>query len=147
MRMMKTLRIGLALLLVVCLPLGLFCSCGDFDTAAAKEHISGFFEKVSEENYTAARDYLHPTRRAEAKLGQYFNTLSQREGLYFKQGVTLQRYTATEIALYTSDIDGTSYKNTIQALIGSKEAVINIEIVQNEAGYGIYNLRIEAKNK
>ncbi len=143
----KMLRNGLALLLVVCLSLGVFCSCGDFDTAGAKEHIADFFKEVSAKDYVGAASYLHPSRQGKANLEQYFSTLKQREGLQFEKGVTLDRYTATEIAFYTTDVDGTSYRNTIQATIGDKAAVIEIEIVENELGYGIYNLRIEAKNK
>ncbi len=114
-------------------------SCIDGDTA--KGTIEEFLGAVSKEDYEYAKTLLHPERPAD--LMYYFESIEDAEQIDFAEGVMLVRYTGVHISAYDSSVDGSAYRTTVKVTIGDVPATLDIEIVENDAGYGIYNLNID----
>ena len=115
------------------------CS-GGISGDEAKSHINGFFEKVSSEDYEAAEGFLHPERPAD--LQEFFVSLENEKNIDFSS-INIEKYTGFRSSFYDSSVDGSAYSLTMEIAVSDKIVQMEIEIVKNDAGYGIYNLDID----
>lgn len=115
------------------------CS-GGISNNEAKAYINEFLEKVFSKDYTAAEKFLHPERPADLKA--FFETLENEENVDFSS-INNKKYTNFKSSLYDSSVGGSTYSLTMEITASDKIIQMEIEIVDNDNGYGIYNLDID----
>lgn len=130
----------LALILVLILCLSLVGCANAIKADEAKAHVKGFLGKIEAGDFTAAAKDLHPDRPAD--LEQFFSELEGELGVDFQSGIKIVRYTGFSTALYDSTVDGAAYTLKFDAKVSGKTLAMEIELVRNDAGFGIYNLDI-----
>lgn len=115
------------------------CS-GGISGDEAKAHINEFLEKVEGEDYAAAEEFLHPER--PANLQEFFEALENEKNVDFSS-INIEKYTGFKSSFYDSSVDGSTYSLTMKIAASDKIIQMEIEIVKNDNGYGIYNLDID----
>ena len=115
------------------------CS-GGISGDEAKSHINGFLEKIEADDYEAAEEFLHP--ECSADLQEFFETLENENKADFSS-IDIQKYTGFKSSFYDSSVGGSTYSLTMKIAATDKIIQMEIEIVKNDAGYGIYNLDID----
>ena len=130
------------LLLVALLTLSLLTavtSCGKgISGDEAKAFIGDFLAEISEGDYEAAEEFLHPDRPADLK--SFFEETEAEDGVDFQAGIEIEKYTNFKSSLYNTSVGGSAYELTMKTVVGENEVLFTIEIVKNNNGYGIYNL-------
>lgn len=126
--------------LVLIIVFSLSACSGGISGDEAKSHINGFFEKISSEEYEAAEEFLHPERPAD--LQEFFEALENEKNVDFSS-VNIEKYTGFKSSWYDSSVGGSTYSLTMKIAASDKIIQMEIEIVKNDAGYGIYNLDID----
>ena len=114
------------------------CS-GGISGDEAKSHINGFLEKIEAEDYEAAEEFLHPERPAD--LQKFFVALENEKNVDFSS-INIEKYTGFKSSFYDSSVGGFTYSLTMKIAASDKIIQMEIEIVKNDNGYGIYNLDI-----
>ena len=129
------------LFLLISLVMVLFLSAcsGGIKNDDAKEHVNGFFDAVKSEDYELASTFLHPERPTDLKT--FFDSLKSQENLDFSN-IEIEKYTGFSSSLYDSTVNGAAYSLNMTAIVSEKDIQIEIEIVKNDNGYGIYNFNI-----
>lgn len=115
------------------------CS-GGISGDEAKSHVEGFLEKVSSEDYKGAEGFLHPERPADLKT--YFTGIEKERKVDFSN-ISIEKYTGFKSSLYDSSVDGSAYSLSMNVSCDDTAFQMEIEIVKNDNGYGIYNLDID----
>ena len=139
---MKYLFRKMLIIFLACLCIFAFSSCGDgINSDEAKALIHDFFAAIVAENYDKAEDFLHPKRPAD--LETFLLDIEKEEGIDFQAGMEIEKYTGSSSSLYDSTVDGSRCEFTIRTIVGDSEVTFTVEIVNNEGGYGIYNLNID----
>ncbi|MBR6727820.1 MAG: hypothetical protein IKM08_06475 [Clostridia bacterium] len=139
---MKKHVFSMIALLLCCALLFLATACSDgIDTDKAEADAESFLAAVSEGDYDTAATYLHPDRPVD--LATYFTRIEERELVDFSDGIEIVRKSGSSYSYYESEVDGSAYEMDLDVRIGGIEAEIEIELVQNENGYGIYNFEID----
>lgn len=116
------------------------CS-GGISGDEAKAHINSFLEAVEAEDYEQAATFLHPERPADLKA--FFEQIESEADLDFSSGIEVEKYTGFSSSYYDSTVDGSRYALDMDVKVGTAEIEMEIEIVSNENGYGIYNLDVD----
>jgi hypothetical protein len=57
--------------------------------------------------------------------------------------IEIVRYTGFSSTYYSSNIGGSSYTQEMDVKIGDKKIEMEIELVRNDKGYGIYSIEID----
>lgn len=128
-------------LLVSLLILVVFTACsGGISGAEAKEVVNGLLQAVEDEDYDAAQELLHPDRPAD--LEAFFEGVEAAKGVDFSS-VDIEKYTGFKSSFYDSTVGGSTYSLRMRVTVSGVDAKMEVEIVRNEAGYGIYNLDID----
>ena len=139
--MKKTLKTML-IATICCLSILALVSCGGgIKGDEAKVLINDFFAAVVEEDYEKAETFLHPERPGD--LEEFFLNIEDKENVHFEAGITVEKYTGFSASYYDSTVGGSTYELTMRAKVGEQAVQFIIEIVKNEAGYGIYNLNVD----
>lgn len=134
--MKKILAICFVIMFVVTLS-----ACADgISKDEAKTHINGFLEKVSSDDYKAAEAFLHPERPAD--LQTFFAGIESENKVDFSN-INIEKYTAFKSSLFDSTVNGSAYSLTMEVSSIGEKFQMEIEIVKNDNGYGIYNLDID----
>ncbi len=134
-------RIVIILLACACV-CSLVACAGGIKTSEAKETIESFLEAVVAEEYEAAEALLHPIKEVDLKA--FFLDMEKEEGVDFQKGVTIKRYVGFSSALYDSTVDGAKFTLTMVVEIGGEDADLEVSVVRNEGGYGIYSFDLDA---
>ena len=136
---MKTRIFALALclgLLLCFLP-----SCGGgIDMGEAKVFIGNFLNAVGSGDTEAASEFLHPD--LPMQLASYLEDVEKELGISFADGITVERQTGFRYAYYDSKYGGSYYEQSLRGKVGNTQVYIRVAVVQNEAGYGVYDLGI-----
>ena len=139
---MKGLFRNILLVSIACLCVFSFVSCGNgIKGDEAKAFINDFFVAIVSEDYDKAESFLHPERPAD--LETFLLHVEKEENVDFQAGIEIEKYTGFSSSLYDSTIDGSTYELTMRTKVGDKKVIFTIEIVNNENGYGIYNLDLD----
>ena len=140
---MKRLFRRTVVLFLACLCVFSFSSCKNgIKGDEAKAYINDFFAAIVDEDYDKAKSLIHPSINID--LEAYLLRVEQEEGIDFQAGIEIKRYTGFYNALYDSEVDGSAYELTMIATVGDRTVEIEVEIVKNDQGYGIYDLEIDA---
>lgn len=83
---------------------------------------------------------MHPERPAD--LQEFFVSLENEKNIDFSS-INIEKYTGFRSSFYDSSVDGSAYSLTMEIAVSDKIVQMEIEIVKNDAGYGIYNLDID----
>ncbi len=139
---MKHLFRRTLIILTTCLCLFSFVSCGNgIKGDEAKAFINDFFAAIVAEDYDKAEGFLHPERPAD--LETFLLNVEKEEEVDFQAGIEIEKYTGFSSSLYDSTVNGSRYELTMRTKVGDKKVKFTIEIVNNENGYGIYNLDLD----
>ena len=139
---MKGLFRNILLVSIACLCVFSFVSCGNgIKGDEAKAFINDFFVAIVSEDYDKAESFLHPERPADLETFLLYVVLV--EYVDFQAGIEIEKYTGFSSSLYDSTVDGSTYELTMHTKVGDKKVIFTIEIVNNEKGYGIYNLDLD----
>ncbi|MBQ8303652.1 MAG: hypothetical protein IJX79_03460 [Clostridia bacterium] len=131
----------IACVFVVLMVVFSFSACsGGISGDEAKSHINGFLEKIEAEDYEAAEEFLHPERPGD--LQEFFEALESEENVDFSS-INIEKYTGFKSSMYDSSVGGSTYSLTMKIAASDKIIRMEIEIVKNDNGYGIYNLDID----
>ncbi len=106
----------------------------------AKAHVEDFLAQVEKGDYAAAAEYLHPDRPADPEA--FFTGLEADWDVDFQSGIEIVRYTGFSSATYDSTVGGAAYTLKFDAKVSGKPLAMEIELVRNDEGFGIYNLDI-----
>ncbi len=126
--------------LVLMIVFSLSACSGGISGDEAKSHINGFLEKIETEDYESAEEFLHPERPAD--LQEFFVALENEKNVDFSS-ISIEKYTGFKSSFYDSSVDGSTYSLTMRIAASDKIIQMEIEIVKNDNGYGIYNLDID----
>lgn len=135
---MKMIQKAVALIFVAALVLFCFASCIEKDTARAT--ISDFLTSVEAEDYDTAVSLLHPDCGVDLK--EYFEQMERENDVDFGAGIEILYYSGFKSSEYLSTVKGSFYSTTFRAKIGDREVSFLMELVDNDAGYGIYNMNV-----
>ena len=139
---MKFLFRKTLIILVVCLFVSCFASCGNaIKGDEAKAFINDFFDAIVAEDYDKAESFLHPDRPAD--LETFLLNVEEKENIDFQEGIEIKKYTNFSTSMYDSTVDGSTYELSMKTKVGEQEVKFTIEIVKNDEGYGIYNFDID----
>jgi hypothetical protein len=129
-----------SIFLVIMFVFSLSACSGGISGDEAKSHINGFFEKIESEDYVAAEEFLHPERPADLQV--FFEALKNEENVDFTS-INIEKYTNFKSSLYDSSVGGSTYSLKMRIAASDKIIQMEIEIVKNDNGYGIYNLDVD----
>jgi uncharacterized protein YceK len=131
----------LSVLLVLVLAISLV-GCGTrIKKDEAKETAEAFLAEIAKGDFESAKGYLHPEK--PLNLEKYFGDKEALIGIDFQNGIEIKRYTSKSSALYDSEVDGSEYDLEANIIVDGVALEIDIEIVHNDLGYGIYSLDID----
>lgn len=142
--MKKLFKRGVLLCLLLVAALLLASCSGGIDTDKAKADARDFLTLVENGNYTGAATYLHPDRAGD--LAAYFTRVEEREHVDFSAGIEILSESGVSYAYYDSDIEGSTYELDLDVRIGGVRAEIEIKFVENDRGYGVYNIEIDIED-
>ena len=134
----------LALAMILML-LSLTSCSGGIKGDEVKTLTADFFGGVRAEDWESAKTCLHPTLD-NLDLETYFLEVEEAYGLDFQEAFQVERYTGFQASFYSSEVGGSSYTLTMEATVGEKPFLLEITAVRNDAGYGIYHIRIAEDN-
>ncbi len=136
---MKLVTKWTALCLILTILSLCFVSCIKGDRA--KDTIEQFLDAVEAGNYEDAKTHLHP--KYPIDIQAHLSREAAEEQLDLSAGIEIVRYSSVESAHYDSRVDGSKYETTVQVKIGGIAAEIEIELVENDNGYGIYEIDLD----
>ena len=129
----------LCLIFAVALVLSLAGCQGGVDRDKANAEITAFFDKVAAGDFEGAKIYLHP------------QNVTDLQALFSQSGIPADFAVADVInfawSWYSSDVDGSQYTREYRLTADKQSWTVSVQIVQNDAGYGIYNLTITPAGK
>ena len=107
----------------------------------AKGMTEAFLLAVESGDFEKAKTYLHPEKPLD--LEKYFNGIEERASVDFQNGIEIKRYTEYSSSWYDSEIDGSDYDLEMNVIVDGVTFELNVEIVKNDLGYGIYDIEID----
>lgn len=117
------------------------CACsGGISRDEAKNYINGFLERIEAEDYKSAEELLHPERPGNLK--EFFEAAENEKGVDFSN-ITIKKYTGFKSAMYDSTVGGSTYALKMDLNVSNQTVEMEVEIVKNDNGYGIYNLDLD----
>lgn len=131
--MKKVLVFTLAFVMIISL---VGCS-GGIDSTKATATITEFFGYIESGDYTSAETLLHPDRPAH--LSDFFTAFADENNIDYSSGITVVNTVSTSSAVYDSSVNGSLYSKRYIVEISGKEFESEIQVAQNDGGYGIYN--------
>ena len=140
---MKHIYKKLLIVLLACLcAFSLVACAGGISSEEAEETILDFLAAIVAEDYALAESLLHPVKDVDVET--FFRDLEREEGVDFQAGVEIVRYLGFSTALYDSTVGGAKYTLNLRVKIGGEDADLEVSVVRNEGGYGIYSFDLDA---
>ncbi len=134
-------KFSLFSLLTFCFLFSMISCGGGIDRNEAKAFIGEFFDAIEAEDYEKAETYLHPDLTDDIR--KFFTEVEDAMNIDFRSGIVIERYKGFRYSYYNSEIDGSAYYLTMDTKVGEQSVTMTVGIVQNDKGYGIYNINIE----
>lgn len=129
----------LSVLAALCLLLTSLTACsGGVTREEAKTAMDSLLTALGNENYAEAAALYHPdAAMTEELLAAFAEEVKTNVGLDLTEGAAVERTTNMRSAYYDSNVGGSFYALTAEIKAGDKTATLTVEVVRNEAGYGI----------
>ena len=135
------IKVIISVMLVLVLSLSLI-SCGDrVKKSEAKETAEAFLDAIASGDFEGAKGYLHPEKPLNVE--KYFDDKEALIGIDFQNGIEIKRYTSNSSSAYDSEVDGSEYDLEANIIVDGVALELDIEIVRNDLGYGIYSFDID----
>lgn len=128
-----------AILITIFVTISLCACSGGISGDEAKTYINDFLDAVETGDYELATTFLHPDQTENLEV--YFGMLKDWHGVDFSD-VEIVRYTGFSSSYYNSTVDGSIYRLRMDATVSGTSVAMEIEIVKNDNGYGIYNIEV-----
>lgn len=138
--MKKTIVKLFALILVCCTVSLSLISCG-IDMGDGKDHVNGFFDAVSEEDFEKAATFLHPEIDADVKA--LFEEVETSWGVEVKDGISVKTYTGFKTVIHDTSVDGSVLTFSLVLEIDTVSTTAQVTLVENDSGFGIYWFNID----
>lgn len=117
-------------------------SCGSrVKKKEAKEITESFLDAVETGDFAKAKGYMHPEKQIDVE--KYFANLEAKYGVDFQKGIEIKRYVEYSSAIYDSEVDGGEYELDMNVMIDGIAFELNITVVRNDAGFGIYEIDLD----
>ena len=140
---------AISILLVLSLSLGVCVGCtdggGDDDGLVyrAKTTATLFLNSIACGHYEVAETHLHPHFESTPRFIVY-ETFSKL-GVQLKSGINDREFVSFRTALYDSEYDGSVCEMTVYCTVDGRGCEIDLTVVDNDEGYGIYYVKISAE--
>lgn len=131
---------AVSLLVVIIMLFSLSACSGGIKGDEAKAYINDFFNAIEAGDHGSAATFLHPDRPIDLKV--LFERLQNENSLDFSN-IEVDRYTGFSCAYYDSTVNGSEYSLRMDTIVSGKNVQLEIQIVKNDNGYGIYNIEID----
>ncbi len=136
---MKNAKRLLSAILLSALMILSLASCIDKDEAKATT--DAFLSAIEAGDFDAAAEFLHPDIAKEDIQG-VFEKIEAEYGVNFSDGVKMVRTLGFKSMAYDSKIGGSSYSTVTEITLSGKRGELEVTVVDNDEGYGIYYLSI-----
>lgn len=145
---MKHLLRTISILLVLSLSLGLLVGCFDTENNddlvyRAKTTATVFLDSIAGGHDEVAETHLHPHFESTPRFIVY-ETFSKL-GVQLKNGITDREFVTFRTALYDSEYDGSVCEMTVYCTVDGRNCEIDLTVVDNDEGYGIYYVKISVE--
>ena len=129
----------LSVLAALCLLLASLTACsGGVTREEAKTAMDSLLTALGNENYAEAAALYHPdAAMTEELLSAFAEQVKTKVGIDLTEGASVERTTNMRSAYYDSNVGGSFYALTAEIKAGDNTATLTVEVVRNEAGYGI----------
>ena len=125
----------ISILLLAVMVLSLAGCQGGVDTKQANAEVAAFFDAAIAGDYEAAKAYLHPSNADILLFSfEYYN---------FPKSATVTDAANFSWSWYDGSVGGSQYTRDYTLTAGDAAWAVSVQVVQNEAGYGIYSLDIQ----
>lgn len=135
------IRVFLCVLLVLVLSLSLISCENRVTKDEAKEQVNKLLDAVVDERFDDAKSLLHPKRAFDVQ--DLFERAEAEYNVDFQDSIELERYTGFSSAVYSSEVDGSSYELEMDIVVSGKALELTVEVVRNNSGFGIYDIEID----
>ncbi len=125
-------------MLVLCVFL---VGCAGIKREEAKELAESFLGAVESGDFADAESYLHPDRRMN--LAAYFDGIEAREQINLQNGIQINRNIEYSFSGYEREVDGSECELEMTVLVDGVAFELQLTIVKNDRGYGIYQIEFE----
>lgn len=136
--MKKAVLVFLAVVMLIS-----FVGCGGIDGSKANATINEFFSFVEAGDYASAQALLHPDRSPD--LEAIFTSFAEQYDLDYSSGINIKSTVSTLSSAYDTEVKGSTYGKRYILEVSGKEFESEIQIVQNDNGYGVYNFFMAEK--
>lgn len=117
------------------------------EMSKADEFVRGFFSAVSDGNIAEAATYMHPQFfKYNDSLKSYLSKLEESERVDFSQGISIDYTRSKSVFSGYQLYDGYHYDGYLISYslhIGSKSLICEVEVCENDDGYGVYGIKLE----
>lgn len=130
----------IAIALVCCLfTLSLVSCSGSVTREEALTATNEFLTALETEDYEKAKTLLHPDLVVD--LEPAVKGIEDSLGVDFQEGVTIENHTGFRVSMNTT-VMGSQYEMTMQAKIGDVLVELEVSVVRNNNGFGIYSFYV-----
>ena len=131
----------ISMILIMCAT-ALFSSCsGGIKRNDAIATVEDFFDAVSIGELDRAEKLLH--RDCTLDVEKLLSNAEADKKIDFQSGVGIEKYTGFASAYYDSRYGGSMYELTMKASVSDVKFTVTVTMIQNDNGYGIYDIEIE----
>lgn len=147
---MKNLIRVLSILLILSLSLSVCVGCADGEEGdglvyRAKTTATVFLDSIAGGYDELAATHLHPHFESTPRFIVY-ETFSKL-GVQLKNGITDREFVTFHTALYDSEYGGSVCEMTVYCTIDGQDCEIDLTVVDNDEGYGIYYVKISVERQ
>ena len=135
------IRVFLCVLLVLVLSLSLISCENRVTKDEAKEQVNSLIDAAANSKFEDASSLLHPKRTFDIQA--LFERAETEYNVDFQGGIEIKRYTGFSSAVYSSEVDGSSYELDVDIIVSGKTLELSVEVVRNDSGFGIYDIEID----
>ncbi len=137
--MKKTVIKLASLVLICCMFTMTLASCG-INIDEGKAHVEGLFAAISEEDFKKAATYMHPEYDFDPK--DYFEGIAEYWGIKLTDGIVVDAFGSVKTIVYDSNVEGSLLQLDMYIKSGTKSATCVVVLVENDAGFGIYDITV-----
>lgn len=96
---------------------------------------------LDNEDYAKAAALYHPdAAMTEELLAAFAEQIKTKVGIDLTEGAAVEKITGFSSSYYDSTVDGSRYELTARIKAGDKTALLTVEVIRNDKGYGIFQV-------
>ena len=140
--MKKHLLLTLSFILSLLLCLGALTACsGGVTREETQEAMASLLTALDTESYAEAASLYHPGAAMTADLlAAFCEQVKTQVGIDLTDGAAVEKITGISSSYYDSTVGGSRYQLTAVIKAADKTATLTVEVIRNNAGYGIFHV-------